>query len=409
MLDQAIGYLTELLKSNEFFQGGFILSLLGAIVVWGRQIPTKAWALIKRLLIVECDIQQRDMAFKALVAWLAAQPYGKRVKRFSISVLEDSEGLYNTVFSPAPGVHWLWYERRVIRLSRGREKLTIGDGDAIAGFYESFTLQTFGRSRAHLERLIKTVVKAHTDRGSNMVSVRVQDGYGGWDELNQIPARSMDSVVLDGGIAEQTLEDMRRFIRSEEWYTSLGIPYRRGYLFSGPPGTGKSSFCMALASRLNFGLSIVTLSDRKLTDVTLAKMLAGTRRRSLLLLEDIDCLFEEDRSSKDAAEGVTLSGLLNALDGAQAQTGRLVVMTTNYPEVLDPALTRPGRADVRIEFKLASLGQIERLFLRFFPEAHLGEAESFSKSVGDGKKSVAEVQELLIGLVDDKKTTITEA
>ncbi len=401
-MEQAIVYLTELLGENEFFQGGFVLALFGAVAMWGRQLPKKAWALIKRMLIVECDIQERDEAFRALVEWLALQPYGKKVKRFSVSVLEGQDGSRDVVFSPAPGVHWLWYGRRIIRLERGREKLTLGNSDAIAGFYESFTLQTFGKSRVSLEGLIKAAVKLRADRGSDMVSVHVQDGYGGWDELSRLPVRPLESVVLCDGVSEQTIEDMERFLSSEQWYTSLGIPYRRGYLFHGPPGTGKSSFCVALASRLGFGLSIVTLSDKKLTDVLLAKMLSHTRRRSLLLLEDIDCLFNQDRSSKDAAEGVTLSGLLNTLDGAQAQTGRLLVMTTNYPESLDPALMRPGRADVRIDFKLASLDQIEGMFLRFFPESHLGEAEIFSKSIGDGKKSAAEIQALLMGLADNR-------
>ncbi len=402
MLEQPIIYLTELLSANEFFQGGFVLALIGAIAVWGKKIPGKVWALAKRLLIVECDVQERDEAFRALVEWLALQPYGKKVKRFSVSVLEGQDGARDVVFSPAPGVHWLWHGRRLIRLSRGREKLTLGNSNAIAGFYESFTLQTFGKSRVSLEEVIRAAIKTRTDRGRDKVSVCVQDGYGGWDELSLLPARELDSVVLPDRVAEQTVEDITTFLRSEQWYTSLGIPYRRGYLFHGPPGTGKSSFCMALASHLGFGLSIVTLSDKKLTDVYLAKMLAHTRKRSLLLLEDIDCLFNEDRSSKDASEGITLSGLLNAIDGAQAQTGRLMVMTTNYPGVLDAALTRPGRADVQVEFKLASRDQIERLFLRFFPRACLGEAESFSKSIGEGEKSIAEVQGRLIGLSNDR-------
>jgi chaperone BCS1 len=79
-----------------------------------------------------------------------------------------------------------------------------------------------------------------------------------------------------------------------------------------------------------------------------------------------------------------------------------MVMTTNYPESLDPALMRPGRADVRIDFKLASLDQIEEMFLRFFPESPPGEAEGFSEAIGEGKKSPAEVQALLLKLAGDR-------
>jgi chaperone BCS1 len=403
VIDQVITYFTELLSGNEFFQGGFVLAFLGTLAVWGRSIPTKGWKLIKRLLIVECDIQQRDDAFEAITVWLASQPYGKKVKRFSVTLKEKerAEGIREVIFSPAPGTHWVCYQGRIVRIERGREKLSVGNGDAIAGFYESFTLQTFGKGRGVLERLVRDAIELYAEQSKDRTKVYLQDNYGGWDELCDLPKRSLDSVVLEDGTAEMVVHDMEQFLVSEERYASLGVPYRRGYLFHGPPGTGKSSFCTALAAHFGFGLSVVTLSDPKLTDTLLAKMLSRTRERSLLLLEDVDCLYDESRSAKDAA-GVTLSGLLNALDGAQAQTGRIAILTTNCPDSLDPALVRPGRADVRIDFGLASIGQMQRLFSRFFPEASKTDAYDFAMGIGDGKKSVAEVQGMLLQRFVDK-------
>jgi len=402
VIDQIVVYFTELLSENEFFQGGFILAAMGTLAIWGKQLPAKGWTLIKRLLIVECDIQQRDDAFEALTVWLSLQPYGKKVKRFSVTLEEEhTEGIREIIFSPAPGVHWIYYRGRIVRIERGREKLSVGNGDAIAGFYESFTLQTFGKGRGALERLIRDAVELYEEQGKDRTKVYLQDGYGGWDVLCDLPKRPLDSVILEDGAAETIVHDMEQFLASEEWYASLGIPYRRGYLFHGPPGTGKSSFCIALAAHFGFGLSVVTLSDPKLTDAMLAKMLSRTRERSLLLLEDIDCLYDESRNAKDAA-GVTLSGLLNALDGAQAQTGRMAILTTNYPDSLDPALVRPGRADVRIDFGLASLDQIQRLFSRFFPGDPKADAYDFAMAIGDRKKPVAEVQGMLLQRFADK-------
>jgi chaperone BCS1 len=64
---------------------------------------------------------------------------------------------------------------------------------------------------------------------------------------------------------------------------------------------------------------------------------------------------------------VTFSGLLNALDGVASQEGRVLFMTTNHIEKLDPALIRPGRCDVIVKFDLATADQARRMFLRFFP------------------------------------------
>lgn len=395
MIEQAIAYIGGLLEGNEFFQGGFVLALLGTVAVWGRQLPAKVWTLLKRFLIVDCDVQERDDAFKAIVGWLADQPYGKRVKRFTVTVKEDRRGNPSIMFSPAPGTHWIWYHRWLVKVDRGREKLSLGNGNAISGFYESFTIQTLGWGRQVLEDLVNDAVRLHTEQHQGRTRVEIQDGFGGWDELGAIPMRPLESVVLPEGKVECTVQDMKRFLASEDWYGSLGIPYRRGYLFHGPPGTGKSSFCMALAGHLDLSLSVVQLSDPKLTDSQLAKMLSRTRRKSILLLEDVDCLYDDDRRAKDA-EGVTLSGLLNALDGAQAQTGRMVILTTNYLDKLDPALVRPGRADVVIAFELASTAQIEEMFMRFFPLVSLAEVQAFAKSLGDQVVSPAEVQGILL-------------
>lgn len=78
--------------------------------------------------------------------------------------------------------------------------------------------------------------------------------------------------------------------------------------------------------------------------------------RSIILLEDIDAIFV-DRTSMQQQQSmrtVTFSGLLNALDGVRSQEGRILMMTTNHREKLDPALLRPGRADVHVELNYAS-------------------------------------------------------
>lgn len=90
--------------------------------------------------------------------------------------------------------------------------------------------------------------------------------------------------------------------------------------------------------------------------------------RSIILLEDVDGIFvQRDAVNQDEKRGVSFSGLLNALDGVRSQEGRLLFMTTNHRERLDPALIRPGRCDLQIELKNASYSMVERLFLKFFP------------------------------------------
>ena len=174
----------------------------------------------------------------------------------------------------------------------------------------------------------------------------------------------------------------------------VGIPFRRGYLLHGVPGAGKTSLIHSVAGELGLPIYILSLTVLSLDDNTLKSLISARLPKScIVLIEDIDAAFTRGmkrdiadpeaqarkkseptegerggkKDGKDAAfNGVTLSGLLNALDGIAAQEGRLLFATTNDYNALDPALLRPGRLDLHIEFLLASNYQATELFKRFY-------------------------------------------
>lgn len=174
---------------------------------------------------------------------------------------------------------------------------------------------------------------------------------------------------------------------------SKGVPYRRGYLLYGPPGTGKTSFTQAIAGLMNFNICYLNLSGDRLDDDSLNRALNEAPAHSIILLEDIDGIFVEREAVNSGSQGrrVTFSGLLNALDGVRSQEGRILFMTTNHREKLDPALLRPGRCDVQVELKNASFKQIKGMFQRFFPEAAEQDAIEFAKQLPEWKLSMAKL------------------
>ncbi len=186
----------------------------------------------------------------------------------------------------------------------------------------------------------------------------------------------MSSVVLDGNQANELLADMNEFLASHRWYQNIGVPYRRGYLLYGPPGNGKTSVVKALAGELNMSICLLMLSDRDIKDNCINGLMARVPDKSILLLEDIDCAFTRRKQTGAKDSGLTFSGLLNALDGVASSEGRIIVMTTNHIELLDPALIRPGRVDVKLAFENATSEQAGRLFERFFPQ-HVHRAAVF--------------------------------
>jgi chaperone BCS1 len=124
-----------------------------------------------------------------------------------------------------------------------------------------------------------------------------------------------------------------------------------------------------LAGHLDYNICILNLNERGLTDDRLNHMLNQLPPRSFVLLEDVDAAFNQRNNTTAAKEySVTFSGLLNTLDGVASTEERIVFMTTNHPECLDPALIRPGRVDKKVEISYVTPDQVYAMFTKFYPE-----------------------------------------
>ena len=214
-----------------------------------------------------------------------------------------------------------------------------------------------------------------------------------WNSVEGYNARLLDSVILQSGERERLVGDIEKFKSAKARYRHLGVPYHRGYLLYGPPGTGKTSLVSAIAGK--FAMSIYAINLTDFTDRSLTKAMNDVPPGSVVLFEDVDCMIAsnarshaEKPTSSDPREkaeaktvadkfGVTLSGLLNVLDGFHAPDDVLYMMTTNKIEALDPALLRPGRIDYRLYLGVASEEQKLELYRRFFPLAEEFEARAF--------------------------------
>lgn len=189
---------------------------------------------------------------------------------------------------------------------------------------------------------------------------------GSWDRRNDLPVRTLDSVILRAGQAEMLAADIALWLGARDEYLARGWPYHRGYLLYGPPGTGKTSLAQALAGHFGLDLYYAPLADMA-KDTNLLHLVSMVPANSVLLLEDVD-VFHAATQRDDNAEGVSLSGLLNALDGVSTPSGIITIMTTNDKSVLDPALVRPGRVDQQVEVGFVDDEQLHRLVAQIVGE-----------------------------------------
>jgi hypothetical protein len=192
-------------------------------------------------------------------------------------------------------------------------------------------------------------------------------GRHGWTRLDPLAPRELDSVVLPPGQLERLASDVARFLGAEPEYRRRGIGWHRGHLYEGPPGTGKTSVARAIASHFGMDVWYLPLADVK-ADGDLLRVASEINPRSMLLLEDVD-VFHASTARNDHKTGVTLSGLLNTLDGIASPHGLLTVLTTNSPGALDAAVVRAGRVDLVEHFGLAGREQVARLLSRWYGTA----------------------------------------
>ncbi|KAF6997953.1 hypothetical protein CFC21_014119 [Triticum aestivum] len=223
--------------------------------------------------------------------------------------------------------------------------------------------------RRHKEKALKeylpfivATAKAIKDQERSL-SIYMNERYDEWSPIGLQHPSTFDTLAMDHKQKQSIVDDLNRFIKRKDYYRRIGKAWKRGYLLYGPPGTGKSSLIAAIANHLRFDIY-----DLELTGVDsnsdLRRLLVGMTNRSILVVEDIDCTIElkqreeedeeQSKSSstekKKAEDKVTLSGLLNFVDGLWSTSGeeRIIIFTTNYKERLDPALLRPGRMDMHI-------------------------------------------------------------
>ncbi|KAK5166501.1 uncharacterized protein LTR77_008044 [Saxophila tyrrhenica] len=425
-------------------------------------------------------------------------------------------------YEPYYGRHFMWHNRRLFIFHRSkRSKLDLGSGSGLGKVDEEDMIQIdcIGRTIEPIKELLAVAKVWSLNRLRGTTTIRhplpkERQRFGGlWSKLSVRPSRPMQTVILDRAQKEMIVTDMNDYLHpaSPQWYATRGLPYRRGYLFHGPPGTGKTSLSFALAGIFGLEIYVIGLQEPSLTEGDLMALFNSLPRRCVVLLEDVDAAEaaksrklegqgegpkgkgkggkgnnkkkgekakqngkangdvngevngdvkengdgankkgakDEEFTLKDLAKelkalnkqkpkdegnqasnqgqgnqggqsanrssgsGISLSGLLNAIDGVASHEGRVLIMTTNHPEQLDAALIRPGRVDRKIEFTYAMQEQIRELFVRMYsgvdPAEIMREIDEKVAMNGTANGHLDEKKELSNGNAEKSKKVVLE-
>ncbi|KAL1812481.1 hypothetical protein ACET3Z_022546 [Daucus carota] len=326
---------------------------------------------------------KRSEAYSSVEAYLSANST-KNAKRLKAEVGRDSNKVslsmdeHERVADEFNGVQVWWLSSKVMSVSRAMSDYP----EPEKRFYR------LKFHKKHREMITETYLEHVLNKGKEIKRQNKQrrlytnnsgssikySGRRQWSHIVFEHPATFETLAMEPGKKQEIIEDLSTFSKSKDYYARIGKAWKRGYLLYGPPGTGKSTMIAAMANFLSYDIYDLELTAVK-DNTELRMLLIGTTSKSIIVIEDIDCSLEltgqrkkkeekPDKGKKEAGkepkdEGgskVTLSGLLNFIDGLWSASGgeRIIVFTTNYVEKLDPALTRRGRMDKHVEMSYCS-------------------------------------------------------
>ncbi|KAF2636013.1 P-loop containing nucleoside triphosphate hydrolase protein [Massarina eburnea CBS 473.64] len=319
----------------------------------------------------------------------------------------------------------------------------------------SIVIRTLGWSLDPIQKFIKQCKDSKESNKQGTTTMYFSNGKpdpwlnGLWTSVTKA-TRKLDTIDIDDDIKNDLIRDAEYYYsdESKEFFAECGIPYRRGYMFYGPPGTGKTSFSAALAGHLHCDVYHINLATGDLNDGRLQTLFLNVPRKAIVVIEDIDSagIGREQGPGADQHDPlgdildpmppprdshgqqprgdmpplmVTLSGLLNAIDGNASAEGRLLIMTSNSPHTLDEALTRPGRIDKKVYFGKMMPPTAKAIFKRLigrtataklaYSDAQVDAyAQTFSEKLPADTFTPAQVQNLLQACRGDAEKAISD-
>ena len=381
-----------ILAGNQIFAGAAGAGILLGALNYLRPIPARIWNFFIDRFTTLLAVHSGDpTTFGAVSAWMSRQNLSRWAKRFRLRDVYDSDShQYESRCDPHYGTYWFWWKGRLCQARTWKDDApsTGGSSNKTRDFGE---VRVFG-SGAHINAEFRAEVEAiRVELASNGVAVRKMPS------VYEVDASCRLHAAVPPALKKHQLEniehDIEGFLGGESWYLERGIPYRRGYLFHGPPGTGKTSLIKYLAVKFKTSIYYATASD--LMGGAFAQSLTSIPQGSFVVIEDIDRIFAQAKLGKDEEDKkslIDLAAFLNSTDGISSPHGLIFILTANDLNPIDPAVLRSGRIDQRIYLNEVDEHQANLMHVRFFQsENHI-----FARHAAQRKLTPAQLQECLL-------------
>ena len=344
---------------------------------------------------------EERLGFTSFMGWFIENKWARHSRNISMITVYDK-----VVFGPGFGRHFFFYKGKLFWFNK---EALASSGTHVEK--ERITIVTFGRDQEKLKEVVTSFMPKPED-GKPKVYVYEDNS---WQYLCEIPRRELKTVIIEKATKDELIKKLDEFAVSEDWFKNKGLAWKMTCILHGVPGTGKTSLIKALAS--HYGKNVASMNITSMSDSQFEKAISSLPDNTFLLIEDFDSssAFKSrgltrkpaaktneppalnstkpsiaepvkvetlDTMMFDEFSRLTLTKVLNTLDGVVSLDGSVIFMTTNCLEKIDEAVTRKGRVDHIWEIKLLQDAEVREYINLVFPDYQIQHKGKFAQIAG---------------------------
>lgn len=382
-------------KDNPVLAGIVSLWGLGVVTFILKGIPTKIYHFIKRQVTTTLVLNSQDYIYYDFLKWVSTNNLHSFVRTLNFNNNRHGWGS-SASLTIGYGTTFFFFKKNFFIMSRYEVQ-----ANQTEYMKEQLSITVLGRNQKIFRELFDEI--AEKDEEANKYTKVFNFKEGHWHLLCKQYKRPMETVVIDKKAKKELISHIDNFYASKDWYMKNGIPYRTGILFQGPPGTGKTSLIKAVCSYYDKNLYLINLEH--ISDAGLHQALSTVPEGAVVAIEDIDACNVSLNRTEEAPEVsensapehsapkvvkkdkkptisfISLSGVLNAIDGVASAENRILIATTNHPEDLDAALLREGRFDVHLNIGNMTNDMFKEYMVRFYEDFNMPEDKKLKDGV----------------------------
>lgn len=335
-------------KTNQFMTGAIGGSISFAALNYTKSFFISIWFLIKNFFIREITIlsSKNENYYNAFVTFVSSRiKYPKNIK--VDTKYSEQYGKYICIKNIGYGSNWFVYNWYTFV----RVNISVDESNHSDRITETIKLYFIGlKPRSQRNKFYDEFLNNHNNN-ENRPTYNKLDAYG-YSKIKEIKNRNIESIFIEKEKIDKIDSSISNLsnLSNNTIYNKIGIPKTLGVLLYGPPGTGKTSLIQAFATKYCRSIYFADFSINTKSILNSTEVLSQLPENSFVVLEDIDCHEStHNRINKSEKDSSDLATILRILDGSTLSEGTVIWATTNNIDILDPALIRDGRFDIKIE------------------------------------------------------------